>query len=67
MLVSRDLDTLLPNKSISVQNSCGNVRVPRGYAYRPDDNEQGKLKVVFPSLFIPAEDCKLHGHGKLHP
>ena len=66
MLISRDLDALLPNKSISVQNKCGKIGIVTGYAYRPDDNEQGKLKVVFPALFRPAEDCKLYnGNRKL--
>ncbi|XP_065898434.1 uncharacterized protein [Dysidea avara] len=43
--------SLLPNKSVSVQNSCrlkspdGEPSIIKGYAYRPDDKEQGKLKV----------------------
>ena len=51
MLRSRDLDGLLPSKSISIQNSCRNRTannepwIRKGFGYRPDDNEQGKFKV----------------------
>ena len=63
-LWSRDIDGLLPNKSVTVQNSCrlkspdGDANVIRGYAYRPDDSEQGKLKVDLNG--VPGVgDCKL--------
>ena len=52
ILLSRDADGLLPNKSVSVQNSCrlrspdGVASIIKGYAYRPNDSEQGKLKVA---------------------
>ena len=56
-------DSLLQNQSVTVQNA-GRLKSPdgevfsiKGYAYRPDDKEQGKLKV---HLFgVPREgDCK---------
>ena len=63
-VMSRDADGLLPNKSVTVQNSCrlkspdGEASVIRGYAYRPDDNEQGKLKVSLNG--VPRiGDCEL--------
>jgi len=64
MLRSRDLDELLPNKSISVLNSCrlttpnGTVRDIKGLAFRPDDSEQGKLKVALNGVPFPPRDCK---------
>ena len=56
-------DSLLQNQSVTVQNAGrlkspdGEVFLIKGYAYRPDDKEQGKLKV---HLFgVPREgDCK---------
>jgi len=53
VLRSCDADGLLPNKSVSVQNSCqpkspdGEPSIAKAYAYRPDDSEQGKLKIRF--------------------
>ena len=47
------IDGLLPNGSVSVVNACrrktpdGKLSTINGYAYRPDDKQQGKLKVVF--------------------
>ena len=47
------IDGRYPNGSISVMNACrkkapdGTLNTIRGYAYRPNENEQGKLKVVF--------------------
>ena len=62
-IMSCDPDGLLPNKSVTVQNSCrlkspdGEASIIRGYAYRPDDNEQGKLKVSLDG--VPrVGDCK---------
>ena len=63
-IMSRDADGLLPNKSVSVLNTCrlkspdGEASVRRGYAYRPDDNEQGKLLVQFDRAPRPF-DCEL--------
>ena len=58
------IDGLLPNGSISVLNACrrrapdGKLTTANGYAYRPDEKEQGKLKVVFGN-FGGGGDCKL--------
>jgi len=47
------IDGALPNGSISVLNACrlktpdGELNTVRGYAFRPDDKEQGKIEVVF--------------------
>ena len=63
---SRDADGLLPNKSVSVQNSCrlkspdGVARIINGFAIRPDDNEQGKLKVALGGAPRPAGNCELY-------
>jgi len=64
VLRSRDADGLLPNKSVSVQNSCrlkspnGELSIIKGYAFRPDDSEQGKLKVKLNGVPF-AGNCKL--------
>ena len=63
-IMSRDAVGLLPKKSVSVQNSCrlkspdGEASVIRGYAYRPDDNEQDKLLVQLNRVPRPG-DCEL--------
>ena len=63
-IISRDADGLLPNKSVSVQNSCrlkspdGEINIIKGNAYRPDDNEQGKLIVQLDRVPRPG-DCEL--------
>ena len=60
-------DGLLPNGSVSVLNACrlkttdGKLDTIEGYAYRPDKNEPGKLKVVFDGSGSGA-DCKLATH-----
>ena len=51
------------NGSISVLNTCrlntpnGKIDSITGHAYRPDEKEQGKLKVVFDD-YGNAQDCK---------
>ena len=62
------LDGALPNGSISVLNACrlkspdGELNTIEGYAYRPDEKEEGKLKVVFnsiPQIFqLGGANCK---------
>ena len=36
----------------------GKLTTANGYAYRPDEKEQGKLKIVFGN-FGSGADCKL--------
>ena len=56
-------DGLFPNGSVSVLNACrlktpdGKLNTIEGYAYRPNEEEQGKLKVVFGG-FGAGADCK---------
>ena len=51
------------NGSISVLNTCrlntpnGKIDSITGHAYRPDEKEQGKLKVVFDG-YGNVQDCK---------
>ena len=62
------LDGAFPNKSISVKNACrlkapdGELSTIEGYAFRPNEKEEGKLKVVFgvvPRLFqLGGANCK---------
>ena len=59
------IDGVNPNGSISVRNACrqktpdGKPEVVKGYAFRPDENEQGRLKVVFPGILNVGGYCKL--------
>ena len=47
------IDGRYSNGSVSVLNACrlkapdGKLNTIKGYAYRPNEDEQGKLKVVF--------------------
>ena len=58
------IDGALSNGSISVLNACrlktpdGQLNTIRGYAFRPDDKEQGKLQVVFGRKPIGGTNCK---------
>ena len=63
------IDGRNPNGTISVLNACrlktpdGDLNTVEGYAYRPDENEPGKLKVVFQfgdfgGPFSGGADCK---------
>ena len=51
------------NGTVSVLNGCrlkipdGKIDSITGHAYRPDEKEQGKLKVVF-DRYSTARDCK---------
>ena len=65
------------NGSVSVLNGCrlktpdGKIDSITGHAYRPDEKEQGKLKVVFDG-YSTARDCKCldlcgnYVHGDWH-
>ena len=64
MYCSSCIDGGLSNGSISVLNACrlktpdGQLNTIRGYAFRPDDKEQGKLQVVFGRKPIGGTNCK---------
>jgi len=51
------------NESIGLKNSChekspdGNLESIKGYVYRPNNTEQGKLKLHLDGI-ITAMDCK---------
>ena len=58
------IDGQNPNGTISVLNACrlktpdGKLNTAKAYAYRPNENEQGKLKVVFGGSGGAGGDCK---------
>ena len=58
------IDGRNPNGTISVLNACrlktpdGKLDIAKAYAYRPNENEQGKLKVVFAGGLGIGADCK---------
>ena len=57
------IDGRNPNGTIDVLNACrlktpeGELKTAKAYAYIPNENEQGKLKVVFVGSSIGV-DCK---------
>jgi len=58
------LDDARTSTSVSVLNACrlktpdGQLDTIKGYATRPDDKEQGKLKVVFDGVTLGKTNCE---------